>query len=556
MKLKTIALLLATALGTASALTPVETHGALTVKSGKLTDKNGNPVTLRGMSFYWSSEAEGGAFYNASCVKWLVNDWKVSVLRLAIGVDVISTASDNYLKDDLTRTMIDNKIDAVVSTAVQMGIYVIIDWHTEQIHQSEAVSFFTKMAQKYGAYPNVLWEPLNEPNGPNWGSLVPYHNAVISAIRKYSKSLVIVGNPGWSSSPAESPDVTDALGNVAYSLHAYTSQHQYLPNADAAIAKGRCVFVTEWGATSADGASNFNWGSASTWLSGLETRGISHCNWDIGTQQLDKSVSTSTVVQASAAIEKTARPTGSWASTDLTASGTNMRSYLRTKNAAYTGPAAPPPTFKLVADTIYPSLWGLGAGVDSVASSDGRPYKMLSATAGGSVTYNINPNNKGYFEYNMRVKSTSASTITITANGVAARTLQLSATPSWTTILDTMSLPTMNDTIPLKLAFSGPVSIGFIKFVRKINWTGTVAPRRVIDGQIQVRPIETGLRVDLPSSQDWTAARVVDLQGKTLWSSAMSVGTDHLTVPAAKGVAWLLLDGATDHSRVTLPPVR
>ena len=69
MNLKSIAILLAGAIGAAHALSPVETHGALTVKNGKLTDKNGKNVTLRGMSFYWSSEDEGGAFYNTNCVK-------------------------------------------------------------------------------------------------------------------------------------------------------------------------------------------------------------------------------------------------------------------------------------------------------------------------------------------------------------------------------------------------------------------------------------------------------------------------------------------------------
>jgi len=44
-------------------------------------------------------------------------------------------------------------------------VYVIIDWHEENAdsHQQEAVAFFTEMAQTWGSYPNVIYEPFNEP---------------------------------------------------------------------------------------------------------------------------------------------------------------------------------------------------------------------------------------------------------------------------------------------------------------------------------------------------------------------------------------------------------
>lgn len=555
MNLKIIALVLAGAIGGAHALSPVETHGALTVKNGKLTDKSGKPVTLRGMSFYWSSEDEGGAFYNASCVKWLVNDWKVSVLRAAIGVEKISEASDYYLKGGQTMVTMDAKIDAVVNAAVEMGIYVIIDWHAHQLHQSEANAFFEKMAKKYGHLPNVLWETFNEPNGPSWSQLLPYHNTLIATIRKYSKSLIIVGNPEWSSRPAESGNVTDATGNVGYAIHAYTSQHQYLPRVDDAIKMGRYVFATEWGSTSADGASNYNWSSAKSWLDGLESRGVSHCNWDIGTQQLDPSQTTSTVVQASAALQKTARPTGTWATTDLTQSGKDMRNYLRTINAAYTVPEPPAPTYALTADTVKAGLFSEGTGVIGVASTDGLSYNMLNATAGGTATYKIIPNNTGKYLYNIRIKAASGGKITFTANGVPARVFNVPASSNWTTVSDTMELPVANVTIPLKLEFSAAMSVGYIKFVRKILTIG-VSDRPNLKGQVTLRPTAQGLIADLGTSHKWTSAYVVDVRGRSMWQSKVSPEASSMAIPAPSGMSWLLLDGHDQQGVLALPPVR
>ena len=53
---------------------------------------------------------------------------------------------------------------------------MLVDWHTEHAvdQQDQAVAFFTAMAKNYGAYPNVIWEPYNEPARQTWAQIKAY----------------------------------------------------------------------------------------------------------------------------------------------------------------------------------------------------------------------------------------------------------------------------------------------------------------------------------------------------------------------------------------------
>ena len=67
-------------------LTPVKLHGRLQVEGNKITSSlHGNPVTLRGMSLYWSQWR--GEFYNKEVINTLAKDWKCTVVRAAMAVD-------------------------------------------------------------------------------------------------------------------------------------------------------------------------------------------------------------------------------------------------------------------------------------------------------------------------------------------------------------------------------------------------------------------------------------------------------------------------------------
>ena len=61
----------------------VGVHGKLSVKGNKIVDQNGSPITLHGMSMYcWVAARE--AFFNTSAINHLAQDWKCTVIRIAI----------------------------------------------------------------------------------------------------------------------------------------------------------------------------------------------------------------------------------------------------------------------------------------------------------------------------------------------------------------------------------------------------------------------------------------------------------------------------------------
>ena len=69
----------------ARAQTPVERHGQLRVEGNRLLGAHGRPAVLRGMSLFWSQWK--GGFYNADAVRWLADDWRVDVIRVAVAVE-------------------------------------------------------------------------------------------------------------------------------------------------------------------------------------------------------------------------------------------------------------------------------------------------------------------------------------------------------------------------------------------------------------------------------------------------------------------------------------
>ena len=94
----------------------VDQHGQLSVKGTRIVDKNGKWITLRGMSLYWSQWQP--AFYNASCIKWLRDDWKCTIVRAAMAVQV-----GGYLTNPTKEVA---KIKTVVQACIDLGIYVLI----------------------------------------------------------------------------------------------------------------------------------------------------------------------------------------------------------------------------------------------------------------------------------------------------------------------------------------------------------------------------------------------------------------------------------------------
>jgi endoglucanase len=297
-------------------------HGQLRVQGTKIVDQAGQPIALHGMSLFWSQWI--GKFYTPETIKWLKDDWRCTVVRAAMAV-----GSNGYLNNPEQEKA---KVFTVVDAAIEQGIYVIVDWHDHngEQHSAQSQAFFAELAQRYAKYPNIIYEPYNEPlQGANWSTVLkPYHEGVIKAIRQHDPDNIIVcGTRVWSQRVDEAADDPIQAENIAYTLHYYASTHkQGLRDiAQKAIDKGICLFVTEFGTSEASGNGEFNTVEARTWFDFLDKNDISWANWSVADAR-----------ETSAALKPGAAATGGWADDVISPSGLFIREELRRKNPAPT----------------------------------------------------------------------------------------------------------------------------------------------------------------------------------------------------------------------------
>jgi endoglucanase len=296
-------------------LQPVKKHQQLKVADARLVDTNNQPVILRGMSFGWHNWWP--RFYNAGAVQWLHKDWGCSIVRAAMGVE----PDGGYLKDPVGSV---EKIKTVVDAAIKEGIYVIIDWHSHNIYQKEATTFFTKMATEYGQYPNVIYEIFNEPEYQSWADVKKYAETVIKAIREIDPdNIILIGSPHWDQDiHLAAADPIRGYDNLMYTMHFYAASHKQMlrDRADAAIQKGLPIFISECAGMEATGDA-IDYEEWQQWIDWMELRGLSWLDWSMADKNETCSV-----------LKPTAASDGNWAINDLKESGIKVRAYLRKYN--------------------------------------------------------------------------------------------------------------------------------------------------------------------------------------------------------------------------------
>ncbi len=293
---------------------PAKTNGNLSVKGTLLVNEKGEEIVLRGVSYGWHNWWP--RFYNKESVKWLADDWKCTVVRAAMGVGPRGSYID---KKEWSK----EKIEAVVDGAIESGIYVIIDWHSHEIHQEEAVAFFAEMAEKYGKYPNVIYEIFNEPVNDSWEKVKSYSIEVIKAIReKDPDNIILVGSPHWDQDiHLVADDPITGYKNLMYTVHFYAATHgkELRDRSDYALKKGIPIFVSESAGMKADGNSAIDYKSWNTWIEWMEANKISWITWSVA----DKNETCSMLKQS-------ASDTGNWDEDVLKESGIKTREMLRT----------------------------------------------------------------------------------------------------------------------------------------------------------------------------------------------------------------------------------
>jgi len=292
----------------------VQQHGQLKVQGNQVVDKNGQRVRLQGMSMFWSQWMD--KYWSKDTISWLVQDWHIQIIRAAMGVD-----QGGYLNNPDGEKA---KLERVVQACIDLGIYVIIDWHLESpdAHIDQAKPFFSEMAQKYGHYPNVLFETWNEPKYVDWGTIKSYHEQVVGTIRQYSNNICILGNPTWSSEPDTAARDPVSGENLAYTVHFYAASNQSPGRIQGALDAGHAVWATEWGTCESSGNGRVDTNSAGQWMAYFEQHGISSSNWAVS----DKA-------EACSALRGGASPGGGWSDGQLTESGRWVRNTIRSSSA-------------------------------------------------------------------------------------------------------------------------------------------------------------------------------------------------------------------------------
>jgi endoglucanase len=291
--------------GVVTALDSIDGGGAMAggaaVGVAQLVDQNGAPVQLKGASSDWLNWENRPYAESKAGLQFMRDHWKLSVIRASMGTE----QSGGYLGSPESMK---KAVESIVRHAIDLGVYVLVDWHTEKAvaQQSASIAFFTEMAKTYGAYPNVIWEPYNEPNGVSWDQIKAYHQAVVDAIRSVdADNPIVLGTPNYSQrvDVAAADPVTGT--NLLYTLHWYSCTHgqPFRDVGDKAIAAGAALFVTEYGATFADGgvASNHDYvceDESNLWFAWMAAHNISGVAW-----KLDQCEDSSCILTASAGLD-------------------------------------------------------------------------------------------------------------------------------------------------------------------------------------------------------------------------------------------------------------
>lgn len=296
----------------------VDRHGFLTVRGSQLVDRRGKPVTLRGMSLFWSQWQP--RYFCFETLQWLKEDWGVDIVRAPLGVH-----HGGYLENPAIER---RKLEAVLQAAIALGLYLVVDWHAHSAEPLQAGRFFCEIARDYGSFPNIIYETWNEPSADHdWETIRSYHLSVLEQIRRWDcKNLVVAGTQNWCRDVDVAANHPLPGPNIAYALHFYAASHgQALRDkAERALRMGAALMATEWGTCREDGDGPVDIGETGLWLRFLEKHRISHINWSVGDRP-----------ESSAVLAPGTQATSHWSKRDITVSGHLIRKHLRRQRAGH-----------------------------------------------------------------------------------------------------------------------------------------------------------------------------------------------------------------------------
>ena len=303
--------------------TPFAQHGALHVDSNtlQLTDANGNPFQLRGISSHginWDNNGEYQYEYvSYDSIKKERDILNANAVRMAM-----YTHEYNGYTSGGNTSKLKYRVDKGVQCATSLGMYAIVDWHilnkNPKDYVQQAKEFFEYVSKRYAENDHVLYEICNEPTSGIWSDIKAYAEQIIPIIRANDPdAIIIVGTPTWSqdvdiamNDPLKDSDGT-LMDNVMYTVHFYATTHgqSYRDKVEKAK-KTIPIFCTEFGTCVADGDGANNFTEAKAWLDYLDANCISYFVWSL----CEKNETASLIVSGSSAWSN-------WTAANLSESG-------------------------------------------------------------------------------------------------------------------------------------------------------------------------------------------------------------------------------------------
>lgn len=284
----------------------------LKVDNTFLTDVAGKSIILRGVTFGWSNE--DFKFYNKHTVKWLKDDWNVSVVRATLGIE----PSGGYLEQPEEQK---KYIFQVIDGALENDLYVVVAWHCNNIHETESKAFFKELAHKYGRYPNIIYEVFTEPDNESWNELKPFYTEMIKVIREEDPDNIILLSAPFYSQQVKTVADDPLLGfsNIMYTVHfcSGNSGQSLRDDCNYALKNNIPIIVSDHLLTDCSCNSELFVNEWHHWLDWFDRNQISWIVWSIS----DKKESCSL-------LKPGANPEGKWSINDINPSGEVVRSML------------------------------------------------------------------------------------------------------------------------------------------------------------------------------------------------------------------------------------
>ena len=305
-------------------------YGRLVVTGKKLTDLNGVPVCLRGISTHNLSLYD--EYVNEAAFTDFADKYNISILRLAM-YSANADDRDGYAdSNDEHRAYLEDLIMKGVEICAKLGIYCLVDWHilldyNPNMHKDMAIRFWKNICPKLKEYDNVILEICNEPNvdlktgeQAEWKDITAFANEIIPVIRAIDDSkIIIVGTPVWSQKVDRAADSPLDYPNIMYTLHFYADSHKKdLRNLmHYALKKNLPIFVTEFGICNASGDGNINDEEGNIWIDELIQNDISYIMWNLSNK-----------AETSSLLRSDCTKTSGFSDSDLSESGLRMKKYM------------------------------------------------------------------------------------------------------------------------------------------------------------------------------------------------------------------------------------